>query len=547
MFRSSAIINSLFLCLTLQAEELKQARSEHAMISTADVRASQIGIDMLKQGGNAADAAVAVSFAISVLRPQSTGIGGGGFALVRMAKDKKVEVYDFRERAPALAHRDMYLEEGKVIKDKSRQGIASAGSPGLVKGIHLLHKEHGHLSWADCVSPSIKLAAKGFVVNKDLGESILRKKEMLNKDPQAAKIFNVKEGELLIQKNLAETLRKIQQDPETFYHGFFADALDEYSKDRKGFLRKEDLHNYRVKKHKPIHAKIRGLDVYTMPPPSSGGIHLVQMLKALEHVKAEEEFNHYLIEIMRQAFADRAYYMGDPAFVDIPGFLTSDDYTKVMYDTVQETARESKELSHGIMATTESESTTHFSIIDAEGNCVSSTQTINYLFGSGVMVPGTGVFLNDEMDDFSINPGVPNLYGLIGGEANAVAPGKTPLSSMTPTIILKEGEPYLVLGSPGGPRIITAVLQVFVNIVFDGMKLDEAVVAGRLHQQWFPDKVFIEKEKFSADEVRVLEEKGHNLVKNPFYMGDIQAIIKEEDDSLWGVSDIRMPGAPLGY
>jgi len=537
------------------------AQGASAMVATAGDAATRIGVNVLRAGGSAVDAAVAVSFAISVERPQSTGIGGGGFMLVRDAASGTTTVYDFRESAPGRATPDMYLRNGGAVSELSLVGHRAVGVPGTVAGLIRVHEEHGTMPLRDLIAPAIRLASEGFSVYPELARRIEARKEALARNPAIRMVLfrdgtPLREGDLLIQSDLARTLSEVAERGRSgFYEGPVADAIVADMKKYGGILEREDLASYTVKIRRPVRGTYRGFEILSMPPPSSGGTHLVQMLKVLEGYDlramglASVEATHLMIESMRRAYADRAEYMGDPGFVEVPvEALLSPRYAEESRAAIPlDRARSSTDLRPGLGPERESSSTTHLSIVDKDGNVVSSTQTINYSFGACVIAEGTGVILNDEMDDFSAQPGAPNVYGLVGGAANAIAPGKRPLSSMTPTIVLKDDRPVLVLGSPGGSRIITSVLQTIINVVDHELDLFRAVAHGRIHHQWLPDEVVVEKDAFPHDTVQGLRLLGHRVVDARGPIGEVQAIHVRPDGTLEGVSDPRRSGRSMGY
>jgi len=536
-----------------------RATGTNAMVVSAHGAASRIGMDVLKAGGNAADAAIAVSFALAVLRPQSTGIGGGGFMLWHPAPKGETIVLDFRERAPLRAHRDMYVRDGQVIPERSLVGHRAVAVPGLVAGMSYLHEDAGTRPWDELIAPALRLAREGFTVYPELARALQRGRSVLARNPAMKRVFfdrdrTLREGERLVQSDLARTLETIADRGRAgFYAGPVADAIVEDMERNQGLIGREDFRAYRVKIHRPLRGRYRGVDVVSMPPPSSGGTHLIQMLNVLSGFDLQAfgfkspQASHLMIEAMRQAYADRAHFLGDPAYVDVPlNVLLSDEYAAAIRARIdKEQAGDSSRTTPG--PPKGGESTTHFCIVDPTGNVVSSTQTVNYRFGAGVMAEGTGVVLNNEMDDFSIQPGVPNVYGLVGGEANAIAPGKTPLSSMSPTIVFREREPWLVLGSPGGSRIITTVLQTIMNRIDYKRNLFDAVAEGRLHHQWLPDKVFVERGLYPRATLDALSRMGHHIELQERGFGDVQAIEIGADGVLVGVSDPRGAGRPCGY
>lgn len=517
-------------------------------VATAHPLATKAAISVLREGGNAVDAAVAASFVLSVVRPQSTGIGGGGFMLV---SDENVRAYDFRERAPRAATKDMYVTaEGAVAREvvngvdlgpTSVAGPLAAGIPGLVRGLEKVHLKYGKLSWKRLLQPAVEVAKNGFVINEELAGAAERRKELLNAYPDTCRIFcDLKEGELLVQQDLAQTLSAVG---ESGADAFYSLPLDV------GILSKADLNSYQVRELDPISSEVFGHKVYSMPLPSSGGIHLVQMLNMVSELQnsmfpAEKETElHFLAEISRRAFHDRATELGDPLFNDIsPERLYSRWYANLLSKAISDKADSSLHLPKTGGVLPESTSTTHLSVVDGNNMAVSSTQTINYGFGSGYVVPGTGVLLNNEMDDFSVAPGIPNSFGLVGSEKNFVEPGKTPLSSMSPTI-LKDSEGKLVaaLGSPDGPRIITAVFRVVYNYIVKNLSAAESVFQCRTHHQFLPDALYLESCVDSSTR-EALTSFGHEL-KEASRIGDIQAVFVK-NNQLTAVSDIRSIGRP---
>jgi gamma-glutamyltranspeptidase/glutathione hydrolase len=479
------------------------------MVSSQHPAASEVGRAILQAGGNAVDAAVATAFAIGVVEPYHSGIGGGSFILVRDAGSGEVVAIDAREKAPAAADRDMYRRGGEVVAGLSASGPLSVGVPGTVAGLSLALERYGTMTLAEVLAPSIEIADAGVPVDPFFHDVLSEKRELLLRFPATAAVYledgvrPFPEGTRLVQKDLAETYRRIAREgADAFYRGAIADAIADHMAATGGLITREDLADYTPVIREPIHGTYRGLDVYSMPPPSSGGIHLVQILNMLEGTDLsgadplDTGYLRRLARAMSLAFADRARYLGDADFVDVPvERLISKEYAR---ERLEETARGSGGEVPGADgavrqgAGARGGGTSHLSVVDAAGNAVSLTQTINLWFGSGVMVPGTGIVLNDEMDDFSAASGVPNEFGLVGSEANAIAPGKRPLSSMCPTIILRDGRPFLVLGSRGGPRIITSVLQVAVNVIDLGMDLRRAIDAPRIHHQWRPDLLYVE-------------------------------------------------------
>ena len=516
--------------------------------------ASQVGSDILRQGGNAVDAAVATALALAVVLPRAGNLGGGGFMIVYLAEEKETLAIDYREKAPAGATRDMFLDEaGNYDKDKARYSLSSSGVPGTVAGLAYALENYGTLSWSKVIDPALRLAQQGFKVSHDFSHVLDRYKKRLTEDSATAKAYYKKDGnsylpgEIIKLPDLASTLKELKEEgPKAFYEGDIADKIVAAMEKDKGLITHNDLKSYSVSLRRPVEGSYRGYKIVSMPPSSSGGIHLIQMLNILEAHNLEEmgfgssESIHLLAEVMKRAFADRSKYLGDSDFVYVPQEgLISKSYAQELNKKIKSfRATPSKEIKGGNPFRYESPDTTHFSVMDKEGNAVSNTYTLNSSFGSGIVIPGTGILMNNEMDDFSSKPGVPNQFGLIGAEANAIEPYKRPLSSMTPTMVFKGGEPYLILGSPGGPTIITAVLQVIINVIDHKMNVAEAVVSPRLHHQWTPDILYSEK-GFSADTKKILEKKGQNLNQTRA-MGSVQAILFD-DGYFYGAADPRRP------
>lgn len=530
------------------------------MVASEQGLATQVGLDILKQGGNAIDAAVAVGFALAVVLPNAGNIGGGGFMVLHDDKTGKDVAIDFREIAPAKASRDMYLDnQGNVIDGKSLFTHDASGVPGTVAGMEYALKKWGTMPLSKVLEPAIKLADKGFIVSDVLAQTLKEEKSTLGKWSSSKAIFfkngePLKSGDLLVQKDLAKSLRLIaKQGAKAFYQGEIATKIAKEMQSHGGTMTLEDLKAYKVVERQPIIGDYRGYKVVTMPPPSSGGVHLIEILNMLEHYPIKEDgVNsakniHHMAESMKLAYADRSEYLGDPDFVKIPVTgLTSKAYANELVKTIDDNkARLSSNIKPGKPQPYESDQTTHFSVMDKAGNAVAVTYTLNLNFGSGIVVEGTGILLNNEMDDFSVKPGVPNAFGLVGGAANAIEAKKRPLSSMTPTIVMKNNKPWLVTGSPGGARIITTVLQSVVNTIDHEMNPAEAIITPRVHHQWLPDELRVE-EGISPDTIKLLQDKGHKVVtKAP--MGRIQ-IIQADDSGFYGYSDPRNPdGKTLGF
>ena len=551
-------------------------RGQRGMVASEQRLASQVGVDILAQGGNAIDAAVGVGFALAVVLPNAGNLGGGGFMLVQTAKGTKPVALDFREVAPASASRDMYLDaQDRVITGKSTQSPFAVGVPGSVAGLVRALQDYGTLSLEQVIAPAIQLAENGFIVSAVLAEQFSLQRTHLGRWPGTREIFfkhkdpsnttctlsecpldsltTYRAGERLIQKDLANTLRLIaQQGAAGFYQGTVAQKIvAELNLDGQA-LSLKDLQDYRVVQREAVHGTYRGFDVYSMPAPSSGGVHLIQMLNLLERYPLAQygagsaQVLHIIAESARLAYADRAEHLGDPDFVKVPQKgLVAKKYADELAGKIKlDRATPSATVKPGQPQAFESDQTTHFSVMDAAGNVVSCTYTLNLNFGSGIVARGTGVLLNNEMDDFSIKPGVPNAFGLIGGDANAIAPGKRPLSSMTPVIVSGPEGPMLATGSPGGARIITTVLQNLINIIDFKMNIAEAIAAPRMHHQWLPDFLRLER-GFSPDTVVLLKNMGHEVRIMPT-MGRVQTV-QRQSNLFWGASDPRNPdGAALG-
>ncbi len=542
----------------------------NGMVVSQNKLASQVGADILKQGGNAIDAAIATAFALAVTLPRAGNIGGGGFMMVHIEETDQQFALDYRELAPELATRDMYLDaNGDVDRQKAWFTHQSAGVPGTVAGMYLAWEKWGSLKWKTLLEPAIRLADKGMSVSYDLGTNLQNRLDRLTKNPITKQYLYKKDGsaykagEILRQRDLAKTLKLIaRKGAKGFYQGKTADLIVADMQANDGLITHADLKNYQAIIREVVSGEfsVQGVEntvdnyeIVSMPPPSSGGIHIIQMLNTLEHLPLREagrdtaEGIHLLVEAMRVAYADRSAHLGDPDFYDVPiEFLTSEAYGKqIASDIDQAQARKSSDVAPVSIAKKESPDTTHFSVVDKFGNAVSNTYTLNFSYGSGIMVKGAGFMLNNEMDDFSSKPGVPNAYGLVGSEANSIAPNKRPLSSMTPTFVFKKNaqggkDLFMVTGSPGGSRIITAVLQNILNATVHGLNIAESTHAPRMHHQWVPDQVFVEP-GISADTVEELEAMGHK-VKKVSTMGSIQAI-QVIDGYKYGAADPRRPDA----
>lgn len=560
-FKNSSILLLILLFLLGSCKEQKdwsytadqdEVYTQAAVVS-AHPLASEVGENILAQGGNAIDATVAVQFALAVVYPRAGNIGGGGFMVYRQ-KDGEAITLDFREKAPANAHRDMYLDSlGNVVDGLSTKGHLAVGVPGTVAGMVEAHSRYGQLDWASVIAPAIKLAQEGYALSAAEVERLHKYQEDFKALNDADNPFINAQwatGDILVQSDLAQTLERIKERKRAgFYAGKTADLIVAEMQEGNGLISKQDLLDYRAVWRKAIRGQYKNYNIISMPPPSSGGIALVQMLSMIEDYPIKDygfqstAATHLMVEAERRAYADRAQYLGDNDFYPVPqDSLLNKDYLKMrMANFNPDSAGVSKLLGAGSFEVTkESFETTHTSIVDKDGNAVSLTTTLNSNFGSKVVVDGAGFLLNNEMDDFSAKPGTPNQFGLVGAEANAIAPKKRMLSSMTPTIIEKDGQLYMVLGAPGGSTIITAVFQVFVNVAEFGMPLNEAVSAPRFHHQWLPDQIWVEPKALNAESKAALSQKGHQF-RDVKAMAKIKAIQCLDDGSLHAVGDFRNP------
>lgn len=534
------------------------------MVVSASKYASQVGIDILKSGGNAVDAAVAIGFALAVTYPQAGNLGGGGFMVIKI-KDT-VTAIDYREKAPAGSTRNMFLnEKGEFLPDKSQVGHLSAGVPGSVAGMLYALEKYGTKKREEIIAPAIKLAENGFELEQELASSLNGEYELFKQFPSTKKVFtknglNYTGGELFIQKDLANTLKLISiHGRDGFYSGVTAELIVKEMQRGGGIITSEDLKNYNPVERIPIHINYKGYDVYSMSPPSSGGIALAQLLNMAEYeqipdrndvyngIKDHSNYLHNIIESMKRVYADRSEHLGDPDFWKVPvNELISKDYAKKRRNEISNNSTPSGEIKPGVFIN-ESDQTTHYSVIDKDGNMVSVTTTLNNTYGSGVVVDGAGFLLNDEMDDFASKPGEPNMFGLVGNEANAIEPGKRMLSSMTPTIILKDGSPFMVVGSPGGGRIITSVFTTIINVIDFKMPLDSAIDKPRFHHQWLPEYLQYEAGAIDDEVLAKLQEKGHQVKQISDY-GRVEAILVDwKNHTYYGHSDRRGYGAAIGY
>jgi gamma-glutamyltranspeptidase / glutathione hydrolase len=528
--------------------------AEHGMVVSDSREASEAGIAILQAGGNAVDAAVAVGFVLAVTYPSAGNIGGGGFMVTRMAGGETFTL-DYREIAPAAAHRDMFLDEnGDVDSTLSRASHLASGVPGSVDGLLRAWRDHGsgNISRRDLLAPAIELAKNGFSLSRYLADALNGYRPTFEEHPGSAESFvrsdgeRWKAGDTFKQPLLAKTLQRVAREGRAgFYAGPVADAIVAEMKRGGGIITHADLAAYASKYREPIRGSFRGLEILSMPPPSSGGVHVVQMLNMLHELDIDSigwhgsQYVHRLTEVQRRAYADRAEHLGDPDYWDVPiAMLTSREYAaKRAAEIVLDRATPSTEVNASAAPSREGVNTTHYSVVDAEGNAVSVTTTINLGYGSGIAVEGAGFLLNNEMDDFSAKPGVPNAFGLLGNEANAIEPGKRMLSSMTPTIVLKDGEPYLVTGSPGGSTIITTVLQVILNVDLHKMNVQEAVSAPRVHSQWLPDVINVEPRALQPDVIERLEAMGHTISPRGAW-GSANSILINTRGK-WGAADPR--------
>lgn len=525
------------------------------MVVSQEAIATQVGVDILAKGGNAVDAAVAVGFALAVTLPRAGNIGGGGFMMLYDNKENKVHALDYREKAPYLASRDMYLDSAlKVDKLKSRHSLLASGVPGTVAGLVEAHRKFGSMKLQAVIQPAIDLA-QNLKMTMSMSQSLNSRSGYLKKDKTSKMIFtrddnkDWKIGDDFKQVELANTLKRIARtNGQDFYSGETAKRIVKFFNNNGGIISLKDLNDYRAVWREPVSTEIGDYQIFSMPPPSSGGVHLIQLLNIVQQFPiaragANSHFeSHIKTEAMKFAYADRSRYLGDPDFTPVPvEKLTSADYAKVIAEKIShDKVHQPDEIKPGQYLDHESPQTTHYSIIDRHGNIVSNTYTLNHSFGSGITVPGVGMLLNNEMDDFSAKPGVPNSFGLLGGEANAIEPEKRPLSSMTPVIGLNKGKPWLATGSPGGSRIITIVFNFLINRIAHNMNIAEATMSPRIHHQWYPDQLMLEK-GFPIDTAEILRQKGHKVkYRRPW--GSLQSI-ELVDGLYFGFSDPRRPGA----
>ncbi len=551
----------------VSAASREPVRAQHGMVASTSKLASAEGVKVLQRGGNAVDAAIAVALSLAVTYPAAGNLGGGGFMLIRL-RDGRATAIDYREMAPASAGRNVYLDaQGNLIKGEgsSTIGYRASGVPGTVAGLELALKKFGSgkFTWPQLVEPARRLASEGIPLSYGLARSLRAQQENMARYPESKKIYLndgrfYNEGDIWRQPELAATFARLQRNgAREFYEGRTAQLIAEDMKRNGGLVTLEDLKNYVAKERVPLRSTYRGYELISMPPPSSGGAVLIEMLNILEGYDLRKmgatssERYHVMTEAMRRAFADRAEYMGDTDFVNVPvaGMIDKAYAERLRRGINLEHASTSAEVKAGRPTGYESEETTHFTVVDAEGNAVSNTYTLNDSYGSKVVMRGTGILMNDEMDDFAAKPGTPNAYGLIQGERNAVAPRKRPLSAMTPTFVMRQdGTLWFTVGSPGGPTIINTVLQVMSNVIDYDMNIQQAIDAPRIHHQWLPDEIVYEPFGMSADTFRALTARGHQLTDKPRYMGDAQGIMIEEKTGVrLGASDPRNYGEPVGY
>ncbi|UWX66488.1 gamma-glutamyltransferase [Empedobacter stercoris] len=555
MKKISFIIISFFAIIQLNAQE----SYKNGVVVTAHPEASKVGVEILKKGGNAIDASVAVQFALAVVYPNAGNIGGGGFLVYRDAKGK-TDALDYREKAPLKATENMYWDkDGNAITDLSLYGQFAAGVPGTVDGMVKAHEKYGKLSWKELVQPAIDLAQKGFKITKQQASELTNKYDDFVKYNSKINALTAKaswkEGDLLVQKELANTLKLIQQKGRAgFYEGRTADLIVKEMKRGNGIISHEDLKQYQSVWRTPVAGNYRNLKVISMPPPSSGGIALVSLFQSIEDYPINkwgfqaDSTMQVMVEAERRVYADRAEHLGDPDFVNVPQKQLLDKNYNVnrMKDFSFDKATPSSAIKAGEIFAKESLETTHYVIVDKDGNAASVTTTLNNSYGSLVVVEGAGFLLNDEMDDFSVKPGTPNLYGLVGGKANAIEPSKRMLSSMTPSILEKDGKLFMVVGTPGGSTIITSVFQAIVNVVDFGMTMQEAVAAPRFHHQWLPDQIDYEPNAISENVRESLKQKGYVLKERQPY-GRVDGILVNTDGTYQAGADPRGDDKAIGY
>ena len=533
----------------------------NGMVSTQNFLATQIGVDILRQGGNAVDAGVAVGLALAVALPRAGNVGGGGFILLHLAEENRTVAVDFRETAPAAAYSDMFFgEDGEVDNEEYRFTHKSSAIPASVAGFDHILREYGTMSWREVAQPAIELARDGMVVWEDLAVNLARSKPRLSANPASrAKFYkpdgsNYEVGDQYRQPDLAWTLEQIAEGgADAFYKGEIARRIAADMAKHNGLITTEDLANYRVTEREPVRGTFRGYDIAAMSAPSSGGMHIVQMLNIFENFPLKEmgygstDAMHVMAESMKLAYADRSKYLGDPDYLDLPvAALTSKAYAGELAKTISlSRARPSSDIGPGNLAPYESPETTHYSILDSEGNALVNTYTLMFSYGSGVVIDGTGILMNNNLGNFTLRPDIPDAFGLMGSADNQIAAGRRPVSSMTPIIVLRDGRPFLLTGSPGGSRIITTNLQLLVNVLEHGMNIADATARPRMHHQWYPDRLEVES-GVSPDAIRMLRARGHD-VRFSAGMGSLQTVMFS-DGIFYGYADPRRPGAmALGY
>ncbi len=537
----------------------KPEKGKNGMVVTASKLATLVGTDILRKGGNAIDAAVAVGFTLAVTYPEAGNLGGGGFMVIRLSDGTETTI-DFREKAPSIANKNVYLDSaGNVVPGMTTEGWTSSGVPGSVAGLAFALEKYGTMSLKEILQPAILLAEKGFPISESLAESLNWERKSFEKYPSTKKIF-VKEnepwkaGDLLVQHDLAKTLKSIANEGvKVFYKGYIADSIALQSKRSSWNISKEDLRNYSPVERKPVTGTYRGYKIISMPPPSSGGVALIETLNALENFNVDSlgwnsgAYVFTLTEILKHVYADRSKHLGDPDFYPVKTKeLTDKKYALKIINSIADTAIPSSQIAPAVFEPKESEETTHYSVADSKGNAVSVTTTINSAYGNKIVVEGCGFLMNNEMDDFAAKPGVPNQFGLLGSEANSVQPGKRMLSSMTPTIVTKNDSLFMIIGSPGGSTIITTVLQCIVNVIDFKMNISEAISAPRFHHQWLPDMIFRERFALVKDVENYLLKKGENLgpVRRLGYAEGI--IYNAKSKTFYGASDPRGDGLAKG-
>jgi gamma-glutamyltranspeptidase / glutathione hydrolase len=548
------------------SKTVQPTQSAHSMVTSAHPLATQSGLAILKQGGNAVDAAAATALAISVVEPFATGIGGGGFLLFRQAETGAIKALDFREKAPLKATSTMYLDsQGKVRPKTSTDGYLAVGVPGTIAGLAEIQQRYGRLPWATVVRPAIRLAEQGFVVSPRLAQATQIRLDMFKTNPAAQAIFApngqpLKIGQRLIQRDLGRTLTAIAQDPKRFYTGEIATAIAQDIQRNGGLVTLADLKAYRPTWRSPVCGKFKTMQVCSMPPPSSGGVHLIQLLNLWNGANLDAkpwhspDSIHFMAEAMKIAYADRAIHLGDPGFVKVPVAALIDpaylalrraEISMTRARPATEVKAASPELIQRFSRKSESTETSHLTVVDKNRNAVSMTFTVNLEFGAGVVAKGTGIVLNNEMDDFSVAPNTPNAFGLVGQKANEIAPGKIPLSSMTPTIVTEGNKLKLAVGSPGGSTIITTVFQILLNTLVYKMDAGQAVSASRIHHQWLPDKLRVETNGLDATTLDALRKRGHEIdMRSPW--GNANLTLVKPDNTLEGAADPRGEGIALG-